>query len=215
MSMADDTAFTAEDLARRARARLSPQPPARTLPSGVIPGGDHALNERGLTPEAIASARPAAVLVPIVAHEVPTVLLTQRTAHLRKHSGQVAFPGGKIDGPDESELEAALRETEEEIGLARAHIEPLGFLDPYYTGTGYRIVPVVALVRPPFVLEINAHEVESAFEVPLAFLMQPDNHQRITREQDGRRFYAMPFGERYIWGATAGMIRHLYERLYL
>ena len=109
MSMAEDIVFSAEDLARRARARLSPEPPARTLPSGAIPGGDHALNERGLTPEAIASARPAAVLVPIVAHAVPTVLLTQRTAHLRKHSGQVAFPGGKIDGPGESELEAALR----------------------------------------------------------------------------------------------------------
>jgi 8-oxo-dGTP pyrophosphatase MutT (NUDIX family) len=208
--------FSASDLRRRALERLPAEPPLRTLPSGVIPGGDHALNQRGLSREAVTSARAAAVLVPIVAHEDgATVLLTQRNSTLRKHSGQVAFPGGKIDEPGETEIEAALRETEEEIGLARAHVEPVGFLDPYFTGTGFRIVPVVGIVTPPFDLTINPDEVDAAFEVPLDFLMAPENHQRIERETDGRRFYAMPYGERYIWGATAGMIRHLYERLYL
>jgi 8-oxo-dGTP pyrophosphatase MutT (NUDIX family) len=159
--------------------------------------------------------RPAAVLVPIVAREELTVLLTVRTAHLSSHAGQISFPGGKIDDTDESELHTALREAEEEIGLDRSHVEPLGYLDNYRTGTGYRVLPVVGLVKPGFKLSINENEVAEAFEVPLAFLMNADNHQRHSRPWRGRErhFFAMPYGERFIWGATAGMIKNMHERL--
>lgn len=161
-------------------------------------------------------AIPAAVLIGVVRREEgPTVLLTQRAASLRNHSAQVAFPGGRVDAVDGSPVVTALRETEEEIGLSRERITTLGFLDAYMTGTGYRIVPVVALVEPPFSLTINPSEVDSAFETPLSFLLDPANHKREGREWKGvfRTYYAMPFGDRYIWGATAGIIRNLYERL--
>ena len=142
------------------------------------------------------------------------MLLTHRASQLRAHSGQVAFPGGKID-PGETALQAALREAERRSGWSRAYIEPLGWLDPYLTGTGFRIAPLVALVTPGFTLEINAAEVEAAFETPLSFLMDEANHQIHEREWQGkrRRYYAMPHDERYIWGATAGMLRNLWERL--
>jgi len=160
--------------------------------------------------------RPAAVLVPVVVRETLTVLLTQRTAHLSTHAGQISFPGGRVDAEDETPVHAALREAEEEIGLDRRFVEPLGFLDSYRTGTGYRIMPVVALVAAEHTLALNSDEVDAAFEVPLAFLMNPANHQRHEREWRGRQraFYAMPFGERYIWGATAGMIVNMHERLF-
>jgi 8-oxo-dGTP pyrophosphatase MutT (NUDIX family) len=158
---------------------------------------------------------PAAVLVPIIAREELTVLLTQRTEHLAKHAGQISFPGGKIDADDDGPVAAALREAEEEIGLSARFIEPLGFLDSYRTGTGYRIVPVVALVQPQFTLALNVEEVSDAFEVPLAFLMDEVNHQRHAREWRGRQrqFYAIPYLNRYIWGATAGIIKNMHERL--
>lgn len=161
--------------------------------------------------------RPAAVLVPIVAHpETASVILTQRTAHLPSHAGQIAFPGGKIDQSDGNALEAALRETEEETGLSRLFVTPLGYLDLYVTRTGFRVAPVVALVRPGFTLAAEPGEVDDIFEVPLSFLMDPRNHQRHSRVWQGleRFYYAMPYGDRYIWGATAGMIRNLYDRLY-
>jgi 8-oxo-dGTP pyrophosphatase MutT (NUDIX family) len=159
--------------------------------------------------------RPAAVLVPIVARETLTVLLTERTVTLRKHAGQISFPGGRIDDGDSSAVEAALRETEEEIGLSRRFIEPVGFLDGYRTGTGYAITPVVALVQPGFTLALADAEVAEVFEVPLVFLMDPANHQTHARAWRGRErsFWAMPYGERYIWGATAGMLKNLYDRL--
>ena len=157
----------------------------------------------------------AAVLVPVVARPQLTMLLTLRTAHLPSHAGQIAFPGGKVDPTDADPVATALREAEEEIGLDRRFVEPLGFLDTYRTGTGFGIVPVVALVAPEFALELNTHEVADAFEVPLAFLLDAANHQRHVRRWQGRErhFYAMPFEERYIWGATAGMIRNMHERL--
>lgn len=160
-------------------------------------------------------ARPAAVLIPVVARPEATVLLTQRSSDLSNHSGQIAFPGGKIDPGDASPLAAALREAEEEIGLDRRHVHPLGYLAPFLSRTGYLITPVVGLVEPGFDLTLNPAEVTDAFEVPLAFLMDPSNHQRQSRELNGQRryFYAMPYGERYIWGITAGILRNLWERL--
>ena len=159
---------------------------------------------------------PAAVLVPIVLREgAPVVLLTQRTAHLRDHPGQVSFPGGRVEEADRSPTETALRETEEEIGLSRRHVEILGFLPEYLTGTGFSVTPVVALVRPPFSLAPEAFEVAEVFEVPLDFLLDPANHQRMVIHVGGirRSFFAMPYQDRFIWGATAGMIRSLSDRL--
>jgi len=186
--------------------------------SGQVWGpSDFDLNPEMLADFAVMEApRPAAVLIPIVARDELTVLLTQRTASLSTHAGQIAFPGGRIDDGDASATDAALREAEEEIGLDRGHVEPLGFIDSYRTGTGYRIAPVVALVKPGFELQLNPGEVADAFEVPLAFLMDPANHQRHNREWRGRErsFYAIPYGERYIWGATAGIIKTLHLRLF-
>lgn len=178
---------------------------------------DHALDPglaQGLPDEA--SLKPAAVLVPIVdRQEGATMLLTQRAAALRNHSAQIAFPGGRIDQEDSGPVETALREAEEEIGLDRRHVTPLGFLDAYITGTGYRIVPVVARVEPRFELSINLEEVDEAFETPLSFLMNAANHQTHGKFWNGRHrsYYAMPWGDRYIWGATAGIIRNLHDRL--
>ncbi|PZN93226.1 MAG: CoA pyrophosphatase [Hyphomicrobiales bacterium] len=207
--------LTAEEFADLAKQRLRPEPPS---PGDMIarPRGDHDLQPHPVPLPDEKAAIPAAVLIAIVPRpDGPTVLLTQRAASLRSHSSQVAFPGGRVDAVDGSPLITALRETEEEIGLPRARVQTLGFLDAYLTGTGYRIVPVVALVEPPFSLILNAHEVEAAFETPLSFLLDPANHRREGREWQGlyRTYYAMPFGDRYIWGATAGMIRNLYERL--
>jgi 8-oxo-dGTP pyrophosphatase MutT (NUDIX family) len=165
----------------------------------------------------MAPPRPAAVLVPVVLRAELTVLLTQRAADLRSHAGQISFPGGRVDAEDNSALDAALREAREEVGLASGFIEPLGYLDSYRTGTGFQIVPVVGLVRPGFTLALDPVEVAEAFEVPLRFLMDPANHRRDSREwRGGRRrfFYAMPYEGRYIWGATAGMLRNMHQRLY-
>lgn len=159
---------------------------------------------------------PAAVLFPIVLHEnAPTVLLTQRTAHLRDHPGQISFPGGRVEAGDSDAIATALRETEEEIGLPRARVEVVGFLPEYRTSTGFSVTPVVGFVMPPFSVSPDAFEVESVFEVPLAFLLDAANHRRHSMEYLGRlrSFYAMPYGDRFIWGATAGMIRSLYDRI--
>lgn len=154
----------------------------------------------------------AAVLFPIVLRELaPTVLLTQRTAHLKDHAGQIAFPGGRVEASDLSAIDTALRETEEEIGLSRERVEVLGFLPEYRTGTGYRVTPVVGLVHPPFELLPDPFEVAEAFEVPLGFLLDPANHKEHSLHYRGalRHYFAMPYGDYFIWGATAGMIRSL------
>jgi len=159
--------------------------------------------------------RDAAVLVPVVKRSELTVLLTQRTDHLPSHAGQISFPGGKVEPGDPGPAATALREAEEEIGLRRNLVEPLGFLDSYRTGTGFRIVPLVGLVDPGFELKPDPREVAAVFEVPLTFLLDPANHQlhsRIWKNRE-RHFYAMPYNDRFIWGATAGMIRNMYERL--
>jgi 8-oxo-dGTP pyrophosphatase MutT (NUDIX family) len=166
---------------------------------------------------AMAAPRPAAVLVPIVLRAELTVLLTQRSHDMPSHPGQISFPGGKLEAGDATPVACALREAQEEIGLPPANVEPLGFLDSYRTGTGFQISPVVGLVRPQFEAVLDPREVLEVFEVPLAFLMNPANHQRASREWRGvqRFYYAMPYQGRYIWGATAGILKNLYERLLL
>jgi len=163
----------------------------------------------------VKATKPAAVLVPIVARSEPQVLLTQRTPELKSHSGQIAFPGGRIE-PGEGPLAAALREANEEVGLDSKFVEPIGYLDLYLTFSGFRILPLVAHVDPDYAMKVNPGEVADAFEVPLEFLMTPGNHQRLSRDWNGieRHYYAMPFQERYIWGVTAGILRNLYERIY-
>ncbi|HET7715096.1 MAG TPA: CoA pyrophosphatase [Bauldia sp.] len=210
----DDARYSPEGFARLARERLHHDSARAGAALAALPG-DHVLNPgfvRGDAPY-----RDAAVLVPVVARDpAATLLLTLRTPHLASHAGQIAFPGGKIDPSDASPTDAALREAEEEIGLDRAFVTPVGTLDPYLTGSGYRIVPVVAMVDPAHRLTLNPDEVVNAFEVPLSFLMTPENHRRGSREFRGatRYFYEMPFGEHYIWGVTAGIIRGLYERVF-
>jgi 8-oxo-dGTP pyrophosphatase MutT (NUDIX family) len=205
------------DFFARARARLTLDAPVGLADPDTLPlRGDH---DADPVLKAIAEVRPikpAAVLIGVVEREEPMVLLTQRTAHLPQHAGQIAFPGGKIDAGDASPLAAALREAQEEIGLAADKIDPIGYLDVYMTTLGFRIVPVLARVAPGFTLTLNPGEVDNAFEVPLAFLMETANHQTHSREWQGmmRTYYAIPFGERYIWGVTAGIFRNLYQRIY-
>ncbi len=159
----------------------------------------------------------AAVLVALYEHDQSLhVVFTRRHSDLRSHAGEISFPGGRRDDEDADLVTTALREAEEEIGLDRAHAEVLGYSELYLSGTGFRIVPVVARVSPDFTITPNPAEVADVFEVPLEFLMGPQNHQRHSREWRGmmRTYYAMPFGDRYIWGVTAGILRILYERLY-
>lgn len=179
--------------------------------------GDWDLNPEMLADFAVMPpARPAAVLVGVVPGDELTVILTERTTDLPTHAGQIAFPGGKIEPEDKGPVDAAIREAWEEIGLDRQHVEPLGFLDSYRTGTGFSVAPVVAIVKPGFKLAPDPREVADVFEVPLSFLMDESNHQKHARDWKGRKrhYYAMPYGERYIWGATAGMIRNMQQRLF-
>jgi len=180
----------------------------RPLPASSIYGDDDA----GRLAAAVTAA---SVLVPIVTHAELTVLFTQRTAQLRSHSGQVSFPGGRAEPGDATPEFTALRETHEEIGLAPERIEVLTRMPEYLTRTGYRVTPVIGLVAPPLALSPDSREVAEVFEVPLAFLLDPGNHQRETRELAGRTvgYWVMQYGERRIWGATAGMLVNLYRML--
>jgi len=201
----------------------APVAPARLLPAALrarfaqtLPWEEEVSDEgRGM---AGATLRRASVLVPLVARpEGVTVLLTMRTDHLSSHAGQISFPGGRAEELDSSPIETALRETEEEVGLHRRHIEIIGVLPDYTTVSAYRVTPVVALVQPPFELQPDPGEVAEAFEVPLSFLMDGLNHQRRVVELPkgaGRRaFYTMPYEQYFIWGATAAMLRNLFHFL--
>lgn len=205
--------MTADELRARFRQLLDPLEEAH----GLTPRrGDH-----DLTPEAQAERRseaelrPAAVLVPVLVRAgAPAILMTRRSEDLPSHAGQVSFPGGKVDDTDASPLDAALRETEEEVGIHRRFVEPLGFLDVYETGTGFAIKPVVGLVHPGYTITPEPGEVAEVFDVPLAFLLDPANHERHSAMWKGvkRTYYAMPYNDHYIWGATAGMVKNLADR---
>lgn len=201
-------AFSAGDFAERVR---------HMPPDAGDVTGDHSLNPDFHQAMVTAKMRDAAVLVPVVDRgPEATVLLTRRTDTLRKHSGQIAFPGGAIDAEDRTVENAALREAHEEIGLAGERAEILGHMPRYLTGSGFSITPVLAVVSAPLDLRPNPDEVADIFEVPLSFLMNPANHRRESRLFNGRErfYYAMPYHERFIWGVTAGIIRGIYERLY-
>jgi 8-oxo-dGTP pyrophosphatase MutT (NUDIX family) len=199
----------------RVRRRLSLDVPAALRdPTAPAVRGDLDLDPESWTKAGVIAAKPAAVLIPVVDRSTPTVILTQRTADLPSHAGQIAFPGGKIDG-EETPAGAALREAEEEIGLKPALVEPLGYLDLYLTFSGFRILPTVARIAPDFELAPNRSEVADVFEVPLEYLMRPENYRRKSRDWNGiiRHYYEIPYHNRHIWGVTAGILRNLYERI--
>ncbi|WP_428700542.1 CoA pyrophosphatase [Stappia sp.] len=205
--MTGEGQLTARAFAEQARTRL--------VSPATDEVGDHILNP-DLGPFAFAKRPPrdAAVLIPVIERPAgATIILTRRTDHLTSHAGQISLPGGKIDPDDDGAVGAALREAEEEIGLDPRFVETLGVLPTYLTGSGYRVAPVVALVGQEAQLVPNPDEVADVFEVPLAFLMNDANHLRQSRVFAGkpRYFYAMPYGERYIWGVTAGILRLMYE----
>jgi 8-oxo-dGTP pyrophosphatase MutT (NUDIX family) len=205
------------DFFDRARRRLTLDVPAALDdPNAPATRGDLDLDPESWKKAGVVASKPAAVLIAVVDREVPTVILTQRTADLASHAGQIAFPGGRIEPQDESPVAAALREADEEVGLKPGLVEPFGYLDLYLTFSGFRILPTVARVAPGYTLTLNPSEVAEAFEVPLEFLMEPGNHQRQSRDWKGiiRHYYAIPYRDRHIWGVTAGILRNLYERLY-
>jgi 8-oxo-dGTP pyrophosphatase MutT (NUDIX family) len=200
------------------RRRLQERLHQRDGHAGAPKRGDYDLNPKWR--ESVAEDRvlkPAAVLIPIVERQAGLrVLFTRRADHLARHAGQVSFPGGRLHEGDDDEVAAALRETEEEVGLSRTFVTVMGALDRYETGTGFAIHPFVGLVRDGFELKIDRAEVAEVFEVPFGFLMDPTNHEPRTATWQGRerRFYGMTYDGHYIWGATAGILINLYERLY-
>ena len=182
-------------------SRLATSPPLEELLAGDDLERQHEISKGG--------GKPAAVLLLVVNHPGdPTVVFTQRTAHLADHAGQISFPGGRCDEGDCDLQDTALREAEEEIGVARDRVEILGRLPDYHTGTGYRVTPVVGWAEPPLTYRPDPHEVADIFEVPLAFLLDAGNHRYESAFFKGRmrKYWAMPYGERFIWGATAGML---------
>lgn len=203
------------ELRRQIETRLKDTQP-ETDPAFAMAGGispEHTAQFRKFYP---ASPVPAAVLVPIVDRaDGPTILLTQRSAQLKNHAGQISFPGGRIESSDAGPKDAALRETEEEIGLTREHVQIAGYLDPHIVLTGFFITPVVGFIRPGFTLKLDSREVETTFEVPLAHLLDEANHQSRERVIGDVPVlvYDIPFGNFQIWGATAGILMNLYRLL--
>ena len=214
------TIYSQDWFREHAVPRLHAQVPAEAIDT-ALPAlrSDSDLNvgiEADTTLKTAEQIRAAAVLVGLLERDGELhVLLTQRSDELPIHAGQIAFPGGKIDAGDAGPVACALRETHEETGVSPEFVEPAGFLDVYQTGTGFRIVPVVGLLRNGFDLVPEPGEVTEIFDVPLAHFMEPANHLRHSRVWQGRerQYYAMPYGERYVWGATAGMLRNLHDRI--
>jgi 8-oxo-dGTP pyrophosphatase MutT (NUDIX family) len=204
--------MTVDEIVRRIRKRSERL--ASGLPVSEPPlGSDFSLNGVNPLPE---SYRAASVLIPLVKRtDGLSVLLTQRTDDMPSHAGQISFPGGRRQAADTDAVDTALRETQEEVGVERRFVTVLGILDHYRTGTGYEITPVVGLVEPGFTIRVDPREVADVFEVPLAHFLDEANHRlesRIWKDRE-RRYYAMPYGERYIWGATAGMLKNLQHAL--
>src|SRR4051794_11083166 len=200
--------MTVEEIVRRVRDRSTRLASGLPVPQAPI-GSDFSLSGIVPVPE---TWKPASVLVPLVDRPTGvTVLLTQRTADMPSHAGQIAFPGGRREAGEDA-VATALRETEEEVGIARRFVEVVGAVDLYHTGTGFEITPVVGIVTPGFTVVAQAREVADVFEVPLEHFLDEVNHQISSREYQGRqrRYYAMPYGERYIGGATAGMLKNLH-----
>jgi|TARA_B100000959_G_C14921565_1_gene599737 8-oxo-dGTP pyrophosphatase MutT (NUDIX family) len=193
---------TAGDIGRRSNEAAEPEDLVQEERNEWVAGGKPLI--------------PAAVLVPLVVHEDGlNVMLTKRTDHLNNHGGQISFPGGRVDDSDRDALHTALRETEEEVGLHSKDIEIIGELDEYIVGTGYLVNPIIGVIEPPFELTLHEGEVAEVFEVPLEFLITPENMKRHAREFEGikRHYFAITWEEYFIWGATAGMLRNLSQRL--
>jgi 8-oxo-dGTP pyrophosphatase MutT (NUDIX family) len=212
---AGKASFTAADFRRRARAGAIPLSMAGSILDDGLVHCD------GMEQQIHSGAWPRPTYASVLAGIVDrpggaTVLLTQRAMHLSSHAGQIAFPGGKIEPTDRDVIETAMREAEEEIGLGQSFIEPVGLLSPYQTSTGFRMAPVLAVVKPGFSLKLDEEEVVDVFEAPLEFLMDVKNHQHMNIHWRGkmRQFYTMPYEGRNIWGATAAILRNLYEKLY-
>ncbi len=193
---------TAGDIGRRSNEAAEPEDLVQEERNEWVAGGKPLI--------------PAAVLVPLVVHEDGlNVMLTKRTDHLNNHGGQISFPGGRVDDSDRDALHTALRETEEEVGLHSKDIEIIGELDEYIVGTGYLVNPIIGVIEPPFELTLHEGEVAEVFEVPLEFLITPENMKRHAREFEGikRHYFAITWEKYFIWGATAGMLRNLSQRL--
>jgi 8-oxo-dGTP pyrophosphatase MutT (NUDIX family) len=210
--------FTTADLRQRAQGVLASLE-SRVSGGGDVPAGrsDFELNPEMAVLTKDEHKQPAAVLIPVIEEGFQaSILFTQRTDEMPTHPGQISFPGGKMDAVDSNLVDTALREAHEEIGLEGRFIDTIGFLDDYVTSTGYRISPLVAVIRPGYTITPDNSEVADVFDVPLSFLMEPQNHEMHSREWRGtqRKYYAMPYENRFIWGATAGMLRNLYEWLY-
>ena len=204
--------MTREEIVQKLSARQQAIASGALVPPPYV-GSDFALNDIDQPP---AQLRAAAVLVPLVDRDgVLSMLLTQRTEDMPSHAGQIAFPGGRKQAEDQSLVVTALRETEEEVGIDRSFVDVVGPIDTYVTRTGYAVTPIIGFVRPAFTLKPDPREVADIFEVPLEFFLDPANHHVHSRTWQGRerRYYAMPYGERYVWGATAGMIKNLYHIL--